>query len=230
MKTILFIVLFLSFCVNAHQPKLINYSPSKESPHTIINPEISKAFYSKLSGEPHYYLINSSEEFLFYAGILSPKINETYTWLSIDLINEDGKIIYQANGINHSWEPWYEPYARDWYWKGPEIGSDVNIETGFKRSFYIDPGIYFIKVYNENNTGHYSLAVGEAEFFGKNKWEQILTWTPILFYIGPYMDIFHWGKFDVRAYIPHIVLIVLIFIIYFIIKKIFFRKRRYFAK
>ena len=92
------------------------------------------------------------------------------------------------------------------------------------------PGKYFIKVYNEDNTGHYSLAVGEAEFFGANRWEQFLTLTPILFYIGPYMDIVHWNKFDVRAYLPHIALIVLIFILYFIIKKLFFKKRRYFEK
>ena len=81
------------------------------------------------------------------------------------------------------------------------IGGDVNLDTGFKRSFLMKPGNYFIKVYNEDNTGHYSLAVGEAEFFGANRWEQILTWTPILFYIGPYMDIVHWNKFDVRAYL-----------------------------
>ena len=40
------------------------------------------------------------------------------------------------------------------------------------------------------------------------------------------MDIVHWNKFDIRAYIPHIALIVLGFIIYIIIKKIFFRKKK----
>jgi len=44
------------------------------------------------------------------------------------------------------------------------------------------------------------------------------------------MDIFHWQKFDIRAFIPHIALLVIIFIIYFLIKRIFFRKKRkYFA-
>ena len=81
------------------------------------------------------------------------------------------------------------------------------------------------KVFNENNIGHYSLAVGEAEFFGSNLWEQILTWTPIILYIGPFMDIVHWQKFDIRAYIPHIALLVLITIIYFLIKRIFFRRK-----
>ena len=94
-----------------------------------------------------------------------------------------------------------------------------------KTSFKINAGTYYIKVFNEDNTGHYSLAVGEAEFFGSNLWEQILTWTPIILYIGPFMDIVHWQKFDIRAYIPHIALLVLITIIYFLIKRIFFRRR-----
>ena len=68
----------------------------------------------------------------------------------------------------------------------------------------MNAGTYLIEIFNQKNTGHYSLAVGEAEFFGSNLWEQILTWTPILFYIGPVMDIAHWQKFDIRAYIPHI--------------------------
>ncbi len=228
---IFFIIFFLiSGSIYAHQPKLINYSPSEDNPHQVIYPEISKAYYGKLTGSAHYYEVISEKNFLFYAGILSPKINETYAWLSIDVIDANDEVIYQANGLNFDWEAWYEPYARDWYWKGPEIGGDTNLDTGFKKSFQMDKGRYLIKVYNNENIGNYSLAVGEAEFFGANLWEQILTWTPILFYIGPYMDIFHWQKFDIRAYIPHIALIVIIFVFYFIIKKIFFRKRRYFAK
>jgi len=39
------------------------------------------------------------------------------------------------------------------------------------------------------------------------------------------MDIVHWQKFDVRAYIPHITLLVSFFIIYLIVKKIFFKRK-----
>ena len=94
-------------------------------------------------------------------------------------------------------------------------------------SFLINSGTYIIKVYNNDNIGNYSLAVGEAEFFGSNTFEKILTWTPIIFYIGPYMDMVHWKKFDVAAYIPHIVLLVLFFLVYIIVKKLFFRKKNY---
>tara|TARA_E500000331_G_scaffold342777_1_gene376807 strand:+ start:316 stop:966 length:651 start_codon:yes stop_codon:yes gene_type:complete len=214
--------------VHAHQPKLINYSPTIDSPHKVIFPEISKAYYSKLTGQPHYYVINSEDDFLFYTSILSPKINEEPSRFSLEVLDGDQNIVYKVDGSNFEWTAWYEPYARDWYWKGPEIGVESGKE--FQTSFTIDAGTYYIKVFNESNTGHYSLAVGEAEFFGSNLWEQILTWTPIILYIGPYMDIVHWQKFDIRAFIPHIALLVLIFIIYFLIKRIFFRKRRYFAK
>ena len=226
---ILIIILFL-LCkpILAHQPKLINYSPSFDKPHEVIFPEISKAYYGKLEGDPHYYIINSENDFLFYTSILSPKIKDTYKWLSLEVLDENDQIIYKADGSKFNWTPWYEPYARDWYWKGPEIG--INTGKEFNTSFTVGGGTYIIKVFNEDNLGNYSLAVGEAEFFGSNLWEQILTWTPILFYIGPYMDIFHWGKFDVRAYIPHIAILVIFFVFYLIIKKLFFRKKRYFAK
>jgi len=228
MRLLLFILFLFSMPVHAHQPKLINYSPTIESPHKVFFPEISKAYYSKLTGQPHYYVINSEDDFLFYTSILSPKINEEPSRFSLEVLDGDQNIVYKVDGLDFEWTAWYEPYARDWYWKGPEIGVESGKE--FQTSFTIDAGTYYIKVFNESNTGHYSLAVGEAEFFGSNLWEQILTWTPIILYIGPYMDIVHWQKFDIRAFIPHIALLVLIFIIYFLIKRIFFRKRRYFAK
>ena len=223
MKIFILIIIFYPLSILAHQPKLINYSPSIDNPHQVVYPEISKAYYSKLEGEPHYYKIESDRDFLFYTGILSPKVNDDYKWLSLEVLDENKEVINKADGKDFNWNAWYEPYARDWYWKGPEIGTERNEE--FKTSFTIDAGTYYIKVFNEDNIGHYSLAVGEAEFFGSNLWEQILTWTPIILYIGPFMDIVHWQKFDIRAYIPHIVLLVLITIIYFLIRRIFFRRK-----
>ena len=228
MRILILLLVIFSLDVYAHQPKLINYSPSIDNPHKVIYPEISKAYYSKLTGQPHYYVIKSEDDFLFYTSILSPKVGEEYIWFSLEVLDENQNLIYKSDGSKFEWTAWYEPYARDWYWKGPEIGIDTGKE--FQGSFSISAGTYYIKVFNENNIGHYSLAVGEAEFFGSNTWEKILTWAPILFYIGPYMDIFHWNKFDIRAYIPHIALLVLIFIVYFIVKKIFFTRRQYFAK
>jgi len=71
-----------------------------------------------------------------------------------------------------------------------------------------------IKVYNENNSGAYSLAIGEQEFFGIDLWAQIVTWVPIIFY---------WSKFDIRTYIPIFLLLSYYFIIFY--KKNFLKRR-----
>ena len=227
-KIVLLIILFLiSFTYAfAHQPKLIKYSPNSNKPHEVIEPEISKAYYGKLIGEPHYYKIESDVEFSFYAGITIPKIDDNVKWISLEVFDQNNNSIYYEDGKEYNWKAWYEPYARDWYWVGPQIGTHNDKE--FKGSLKFESGTYIIKVFNEDNQGSYSLAVGDIEFFGANIIEKISIWTPILFYIGPYMDIFYWNKFDFKAYIPHIFLIILFYIIYFVIKKIFFKKKRYF--
>ena len=91
---------------------------------------------------------------LFYASILTPKINETYISLSIDVFDKNNILIFKADGSNFNWVPWYEPYARDWYFKGPEIGKNVGKE--FKTSINFNAGTYYIKVYNENTLNAYS--------------------------------------------------------------------------
>ena len=227
-KIVLLIILFLiSFTYAfAHQPKLIKYSPTSKEPHDVVEPEVSKAYYGKLNGEPHYYKIESDVEFSFYAGITIPKIDDNVKWISLEVFDQNNNSIYYEDGKEYNWKAWYEPYARDWYWVGPQIGTHNDKE--FKGSLKFESGTYIIKVFNEDNQGSYSLAVGDIEFFGANIIEKISIWTPILFYIGPYMDIFYWNKFDFKAYIPHIFLIILFYIIYFVIKKIFFKKKRYF--
>jgi len=132
-------------------------------------------------------------------------------------------LIFYEDGKEYDWKAWYEPYARDWYWIGPQIGTHNDKE--FKGSLKFEAGTYVIKVFNDDNAGSYSLAVGDIEFFGANLLEKISTWAPILFYIGPYMDIFYWQKFDFKAYIPHVVLIIIIYILYFFVRKIFFHKK-----
>ena len=93
MKIIIFLLVFYPLTIFAHQPKLINYSPSFDNPHEVVYPEISKAYYGKLNRKSHYYRIISNKDFLFYAGILSPKVNENYKWLSIDVSDENNNIL-----------------------------------------------------------------------------------------------------------------------------------------
>jgi len=62
---IVLLLIFISVKAFAHQPKIINYSPSLENPHEVIYPEISKAYYGKLNGKSHYFRISSKKDFLF---------------------------------------------------------------------------------------------------------------------------------------------------------------------
>ena len=72
-----FTVMLASWSVNAHQPVLNNESMhTAKAPYIIEEPEISKAIYSELKGEPHYYRIESDSRFEFYAGITVPKIDD----------------------------------------------------------------------------------------------------------------------------------------------------------
>ena len=61
MRIIFFFIILYSSVIYSHQPKLIKNSPSIEKPHHVIDPEISKAYYAKLTGEPHYYKIESNK-------------------------------------------------------------------------------------------------------------------------------------------------------------------------
>ncbi len=121
MKILIFLLVFYPLSIFAHQPKLINYSPSFDNAHDVVYPEISKAYYSKLEGEPHYYKIESDRDFLFYTGILSPKVNDNYKWLSIEVLNENKEVIYNADGEDFNWNEWYERIQ--------SVGTNFNLDT-----------------------------------------------------------------------------------------------------
>lgn len=148
--------------VYAHKPILnIHSSYPAEAPYEIEAPEISKAIYSTLTGEPHYYRIQSEVDFDFYAGILAAKIGECALRdkFSFEVLDAEFNAIYIADGENFDWVPWYEKYGKQWYWNGPEIGENFLSNEIFKA------GTYYIKVFNAANTGQYIIAVGDVEKF-----------------------------------------------------------------
>ena len=164
MKKSLSLILFLIFCnqIHAHKPVLNeNSSYPPDAPYEIEDPEISKAIYSALSGAPHFYRIQSEEDFDFYSGILAAKIGDCAleSKFSFEVLDSDFHLIYLADGENFKWTPWYEEYGKQWYWNGPEIGQNFASNRVFKA------GTYYIKVFNNANTGQYILAVGDIEKF-----------------------------------------------------------------
>ncbi|MDP6587289.1 MAG: hypothetical protein QF535_21760 [Anaerolineales bacterium] len=146
----------------AHQPIFaIDGIHSRDQPFEIEQPEVSKAIYSELTGEPHFYRITSNKRFNFYAGLTKPKLDNCpvgYTF-SLDVLAENFNIITNVDGGNFEWWPWYESFGRKWYWVGPEVGAN------FRHTRALAAGTYYIRVYNLLNRGHYVLAVGDIESF-----------------------------------------------------------------
>ena len=164
MKKLLSIVLLLGIFsqVYAHKPVFNeNSTYPADAPYEIEDPEISKAIYSTLIGDPHFYRIQSEVDFDFYAGILAAKIGECplNSKFSFEVLDSDFHKIYLADGENFEWTPWYEEYGKQWYWNGPEIGKN------FLSDRVYGAGTYYIKVFNDSNTGQYIMAVGDIEKF-----------------------------------------------------------------
>ena len=159
--TILLISMFISQAF-AHKPVLNeNSTYPPDAPYEIEEPEISKAIYSTLTGEPHYYRIKSDVDFDFYAGILAAKIGDCSleSKFSFEVLDSDFHKIDFADGEKFEWTPWYEEYGKQWYWNGPEVGKN------FLSDRVYDAGTYYIKVFNNSNTGQYIMAVGDIEKF-----------------------------------------------------------------
>ena len=164
MTKILSVAFLLAFLTQAYAHKpVLNESSTypAEAPYEIEEPEISKAIYSTLTGDPHYYRIQSAIDFDFYAGILAAKIGECAleSKFSFEVLDSEFDKIYLADGENYDWVPWYEEYGKQWYWNGPEVGEKFLSNEVFKA------GTYYIKVFNKTNTGQYVIAVGDIEKF-----------------------------------------------------------------
>ena len=159
--TFLALLIFSSYSI-AHKPVMNeNSSYPADAPYEIEEPEISKAIYSTLTGEPHFYRIESETDFNFYAGILAAKIGECTLEekFSFEVLDSDFHPLFMADGENFEWTPWYEEYGKQWYWNGPEVGKNFLSDRVFKA------GTYYVRVFNNSNTGQYIMAVGDIEKF-----------------------------------------------------------------
>ena len=197
----------------AHQPRLVmNVNTSKQNPIVIDNPEISKAYYGQLKGNPDYYQIVSDKPFNLYLNILVPNIPvERERVFSVEVTRNDEKILL-LNGTTYTWEEYFEEFAGDSYLTGPEA------------SFETDEGTYLIKVFNSENTGKYSLAVGEIESFPADEMLKTLFLLPSLksqFFNKPAYTAY-FNMIGVFIFVPIIILIVVVVIAYKLFKK--FRK------
>ncbi|MSO20123.1 MAG: DUF2892 domain-containing protein [Acidobacteria bacterium] len=151
--------------LEAHQPRIVS-----ESRTMVSDPEISKAFYAKLSGSPHVYQISSEKPFELYVNVLVPDIHGQQKDVSAAVfrLGKTAESIAELDGKTFAWKRYWEEFGRDWYWMGPE----------FKRR--IAAGTYEIRVESVTNDSKYALAIGEIEAFNGKEGMNALRLIPRL--------------------------------------------------
>lgn len=163
----------LVFCVlsltsYAHQPRIVyDLNIDEKTPVMIENPEVSQAFYGSLKGHPDYFRIVSNESFSFYLEVLVPYVDGIGTDVSVEVFS-DGEEVLTLDGSDFKWEYYYEEYAGDAYYKGPEKKKDISA------------GTYNIRVSSSDNSGKYVLVVGEREEFPVSEILKTLWTLPFL--------------------------------------------------
>jgi len=156
----LFIFISDPSLASAHQPRIT------ESRQTQVpSPEVSKAYYGKLTGVPDVYTIEAKQAFNLYVGVLVPDIAGQKKDVSA-VVLKDGKQIAVLDGVTFAWKQFFEPFGYDTYWQGPEYKARADV------------GIYEIRVTSPNNDSKYSLAIGEIEKFDGKEGLNALTLIP----------------------------------------------------
>ncbi len=154
--------------VYAHQPRLIE----DHGPVEIKNPEISQAFYATLDGRPDHYRIEAGEGFKLYVGLLVPDLPDISKEINAKVFRVDPggseDLVFMLTGEPGSWDKFYEPFAGDRYYKGPE------------REKKVPAGIYGIEVTGKDNKGKYVLAVGREERFTFSETLSMIAALPAL--------------------------------------------------
>ncbi len=206
-KLLILTILLLSMpIVVAHIPELVIEDRNYTLEPIIVNePEISYAYYGKLHGSPQIYKIESRKPFHLYVSLLVPYVGQEETSDVEFHIMKDGEKIVMMHDYQN-WTKWYEEYGGDWYLQGPEYEADV------------EAGIYLIEVHSDTNSEDYTLAIGNIERFGGVEILKTVFVLPVMkaLFLNSYLMI--------GVYI--IILAVIVFVIYFIVRKRYERKSR----
>lgn len=134
---------------SAHLPRIVT-----QNRITVETPEVSKAYYGELTGEPHVYLVESDKDFTLYLNLLVPRITNgdaRYGANIIDTATNRPIAVLPADSVQ--WTPYYEEFGGDWYMKGPEFEKQLVA------------GSYSIIISGNGDKGKYVLATGKKEEF-----------------------------------------------------------------
>lgn len=156
-------ILCISWISFAHQPRFTNLE------QTIVTvPEISKAYYAKLSGGAQQYQISKDMKFNLYVNLLVPAIANQKKDVSAIIFKNGNRDTPFAtlDGNNFQRSYFFEEFGYDAYRKGPEY------------SGLVESGTYDIIVTSTNNDSRYSLAIGQIETFDLKEWLNALHLIP----------------------------------------------------
>ncbi len=140
----------MPFVASAHQPRITVANTT-----SVVSPEISKAYYAQLDGEPQIYRIDSEKVFKLYVGLLVPNRVGQETGITAEIYKEgnEAQPLATLQGAGYNWTVFDEPFGHDSYLQGPEYRAEP------------PAGSYYIKVFGTTNREKYSLAIGEEEKF-----------------------------------------------------------------
>ena len=133
--------------VLAHQPRIVETEKIN-----ITKPEISKAYYGKLSGKPHTYTISTSSAIDLYVNVLVPFIEGPGKNVIVKIFKGD-QVLGILRPSEEDWKKFFEPFGQSMYWQGPEF------------KIRADAGKYKIIVQSREKNIRYVLATGEIEAF-----------------------------------------------------------------
>jgi len=133
--------------VLAHQPRIVEVEKIN-----VTKPEISKAYYGKLSGKPHVYKISTSATIDLYVNVLVPFIEGPGKNVLVKIFKGDQSLGSLSPGED-DWNEFFEPFGQSKYWQGPEFKARA------------DAGKYKILVQSREKNIRYVLAIGEIEAF-----------------------------------------------------------------
>ncbi len=151
----------------AHQPRLVDDRPSI----IVRDPEISRAFYARLAGNPQSYYIRSDVPLRLYVNILVPDMPGIDTDYEAVISREAGpgeEILARLDGKIYAWRPFFEPFGGDHYRVGPEYDEQV------------PAGTYVVTVSSPDNEGKYALAIGKIEKFPPKEMARTIVTLPKL--------------------------------------------------
>jgi hypothetical protein len=147
LRILIYFVIMLSWPLGvfAHQPRIVDTEKIY-----VTKPEVSKAYYAKLSGKPHTYIISVNSAIDLYVNVLFPHKEGPKKNITVNVFKGDQSIGSLSSG-EVDWKKFFEPFGQSMYWQGPELKKNV------------DAGKYEILVQSKEKNLRYVLAIGETE-------------------------------------------------------------------